>query len=663
MSGVDLSEFVSGFLAEADELVQTLRETLLALDVSAKERSANPRAVRDAYRALHTMKGLAAMVGVEPIVELSHAMETSLREADRRGGWLPGAAIEPLLEGLGAVSARLSALGAGTRVPAAPKGLLEKLSTAGIDAEPAPNAGAALSLGSPLREKLGASELTQLVQALNEGKRVRHLVFRPSEERAAAGMTITSVRARVGALGEIVKTVPLSKAPGEDGPSLRFALVVISDATSDALAEAVGSGPEAVVEVELTLPKDEPIEAESSSPEVSAARNVLRVDVRRVDDAVDRLSRLHTTRFRLERAIDELSVSGVDVRALRQLAEDTTRQLRDARRAVLAIRMMTVKELLDPLPLLVRGVSAATKKPLSLDVVVGAEEIDKGVAESLWTAVVHLVRNAVDHGIEAETSRTAAGKPAQGQLTVRCAPRGTTHVEISVEDDGRGIDAARLAARANVPVPTSEAALLELLARPGLSSRDDVTATSGRGLGVDIVKRIVVDRLGGELRVRTVPGRGTAFVLRVPVTLAIADAFRFACGEDAFLVPVSSVEELVEVEPTKLASGPSPKATTGTVGVLSRRGRSIPIVDLYSLFVQPRSVRCPKAIVIRKDDELFAFGVDRLLGRHEVVVRPLRDPLVKARGVTGASDLGDGRPTLVLDLAALTASFERESAA
>ena len=160
----------------------------------------------------------------------------------------------------------------------------------------------------------------------------------------------------------------------------------------------------------------------------------------------------------------------------------------------------------------------------------GNAELDKAVAERIFPAVVHLVRNAVDHAIESPAERRAAGKPEAGLLTVACHERSDNQLELTVTDDGRGVDAAAVAARAGAPVPNTDAALLELLALPGLSTKATVTTTSGRGVGMDIVRRIAVDELRGELSMRTTPGQGTTFALRIPLSITIVDAFSFLCG-------------------------------------------------------------------------------------------------------------------------------------
>jgi two-component system chemotaxis sensor kinase CheA len=232
-----------------------------------------------------------------------------------------------------------------------------------------------------------------------------------------------------------------------------------------------------------------------------------------------------------------------------------------------------------------------------------------------------------------------------------------------VEDDGGGVDTAGVAARAGRPPPTSDAELLHLLATPGLSIRDRADATSGRGMGVDIVRRVVEVDLGGQLTMINRPGQGTAFRLLVPVTIAVVDAFAFRCGAQRYLAPVATVEELIEVAAHDVVAPPSAPDAAVRSGLLRRRGAVLQFIELIEALGGPRREgRSPKAIVVRRDDRHVAFGVDSMQGHHEIVVRPVTDPLVSARGVMGASDLGDGRPTLVLDLAVLATDGSEKAA-
>jgi two-component system chemotaxis sensor kinase CheA len=308
--------------------------------------------------------------------------------------------------------------------------------------------------------------------------------------------------------------------------------------------------------------------------------------------------------------------------------------------------------------------SKSSKKAVELTIDAGKAELDKAVADRLFPVIVHLLRNAVDHALEPVEERRRLGKPEAGQIRVTCTEHAGSQLELVISDDGGGIDRARVAARAGTPVPETDAELLELITRPGLSTQEGVTQTSGRGLGMDIVKRIAVGELGGELHLKTTQSVGTTFTLRVPVSITIMDAFSLQCGGETFVVPVSTVDDLAEIMPEAVTDTPEPKRGVSHVRLLNHRGNTMPLFRLSSLLgVSGSPAARPKAVIVRKQSEAFAFEVDRMLGKQEVVIRPLKDPLVDVQGIAGSTDLGDGRPTLVLDLLGLIQRHTRPNLA
>jgi len=488
------------------------------------------------------------------------------------------------------------------------------------------------------------------------GKCAVRVDFVPTPSRAATGLNITTVRDRVGRVAELVKVYPVSLPKSDAAPGgLGFALIALYDGDDDALRDAAGADAVVPLSTAAAPAAVEAVEFESTR----GGSRLVRVDVARLDDAMEKLSSLVVNRFRLTRAIAAMRESGTDVRALADIMNENGRQLRDLRAAIMRARMVPMAELLERIPLLVRGLERATGKRVNLTVDAGRAELDKAVAERLFPAIVHLVRNAVDHAIETPEERVRAGKPEIGRVEVTCWERGNNQLELTVSDDGRGVDRARVAARAGRAIADTPEALLEVLTAPGFSTRERASTTSGRGLGMDIVKRIAVDELGGELHLSTTPGGGTQFSVRVPLTITIVDAFSFLAGRQPFVVPVTMVEEIVEIEESKAVRGPQMARRGTQIRVYERRGEPVPIVALDELFAIPRAddLAPAKAMVVRRHGAPFAFAVHRMLGQQEVVVRPLEDPLVKVPGVTGSTDLGDGRATLVLDLWALSSQL------
>jgi two-component system chemotaxis sensor kinase CheA len=667
---LDRDEFTAGFLVEADEHVRSAISNLLALEATLPTDGPQHRQVRELFRSLHTLKGLSAMVGIDPIVDLAHEMESILRDADRSTGKLSAAAIELLLKGVRAIEQRVSAFARKKPIAAAPRKLLEALADLQQtgEAKPAPQGGT-LSLDPEVAAKLAPLEHEHLVSSIAAGRRALRIDFQPSPQRSADGFSITTVRERLGALGEIVKVIPRSIPKSADAPGgLAFALLVLSEASDADLALATCTDAAKFAPIALhTQPPSAALDTEYERYEEDrgeldaeqVGKSFIRVEVARLDDALEKLSALVVTRFKLAHAVNELRERGVDVRAINGILAENNRQLRDLRRAITRSRMVSVNELLERVPLIVRGMNRTTGKQVKLIVDAGKSELDKAVAERIFPAVVHLVRNAVDHAIETPAERAQLGKPEAGTITVKCFEHSDTQLELSVSDDGRGIDAAAIGRRAGRSTPQDERGILDLITLPGLSTLDAATNNSGRGMGMDIVRRIAVELLGGDLSLQTTPGVGSTFMMRLPMSISILDSFSFMCGTQAFAVPVSIIDEIIDLAAANIVRTPAPdsaRAASGELRLLERRGEAIPLFGLASLLrlTAARDER-GKAFIIRPHGQPFAFAIDRVLGQQEIVVRPVEDPLVKVTGIAGTTDLGDGQPTLVLDLVGLSA--------
>ncbi len=660
---LDVEEFIVGYLAEVEDHLSVARASLVALDASLQKHEANPKAVRELFRSLHTIKGLSAMVGAEPIVDISHELETLLRTADRSAGQLPTRAVDQIVQGLRAIEERIGCLARHEPLAPAPRELIEALASLELDAQ-LPAQRGALSLDPELLAKVSAAEQTQLLDGIAKGRRAIRVDFVPTRERAARGLNITAVRAQLEALGELVKVIPRSLLPTEGGGgSIAFVLLLLTDAADAAITAITDAAPQALhSERAPPIPSVDEVEL-TAIEQGQQQRNVIRVEVTRLDEALEVLSTLMVTRARLLRAVANVAQGQGALRDLNPILAENGRQLRDLRAAIMSARMVPVIEMLERTPLLVRGLSRSSRKLVSLHIDAGRSELDKSVADRLSPAIVHLLRNAVDHAIELPDQRVVLGKPAEGRIEVSCMATSSSHLRLVISDDGCGIDAEKVARRAGKPLPANDAELLALITRPGLSTLDTPTHTSGRGLGMDIVKRIVVDELGGQLQLQTTPGKGTRFSLVVPLTVTILDAFSFVSAERIFVVPVSAVEDLVELEAERISSAPHPGAREGQVRLLQHRGNTLPLYTLSEVLgYEARTGLRPKAIIVRKHDQCFAFEVDKMISQQEVVVRPLRDALVNVRGISGSTDLGDGQPTLVLDLLALVDRQDREVA-
>jgi two-component system chemotaxis sensor kinase CheA len=327
------------------------------------------------------------------------------------------------------------------------------------------------------------------------------------------------------------------------------------------------------------------------------------------------------------------------------------RQLRDLREDVMRVRLVRVDEIFRRMPFVARDVARETGKDVRVVLSGQDTEIDKFLVERMMDPVLHVVRNAVSHGIERPEQRVTAGKPPQGVVSLSASTSGEM-VLLEFADDGAGIDTASVAQRAraagvHVPAgPLDVRTLVDLICEPGLSTRSEADRASGRGMGMAVV-RATVQELGGSLSLETEIGSGTRFLISLPLTLAISDALIAMVSDHRFAVPQGSVQEVIEIEEHTVRRLENNE-------LVPYRGASLPLLRLNKLFgLRSACTTRLHAFVIGTGCDAVALGVDRILGQREIVVRTMSDRLLKVDGISGATELGDGRAVLILDAAAL----------
>jgi two-component system chemotaxis sensor kinase CheA len=346
-------------------------------------------------------------------------------------------------------------------------------------------------------------------------------------------------------------------------------------------------------------------------------------------------------------------VPAADWRAIQEQGVAIERHVRDLRDGVMRIRLVPIGEIFERMPLVVRDLARDAQKQVRLEIEGQATEIDKYLTERLMDPLLHLVRNAISHGIETPAERVAQGKPAEAVIRLQASNVGDT-VVLRVADDGRGIDRLRVASRAReagleAGVDVSDnRALLDLICSAGFSTRLEADRGSGRGVGMAVVKK-VVQELGGTLTVDSTAGEGTTFVMTLPLTLAITDALLASVGSQLFAIPQGSVQELIEVDGATVRQLENNEIMPYRTGV-------IPLVRLATLFGIDAPARSAQhAFVVGTGLGTVGLVVDRIVGQREVVVRALTDPFVRVDGISGATELGDGHAVLILDVPALLA--------
>jgi two-component system, chemotaxis family, sensor kinase CheA len=632
------AELLDDFFTECDEHLTHIRKGLVDLEPSIGKAQPDRTIVEELLRSFHSFKGISAIVGLRAAEELAHATEDYLRELTRGSVTLSAETLELLMLAAQRLEKVATAFRSKQTIPANDQ-LVEDLRAASGKKGDMPTA----------QPSAGAIQPT-MDEARSRGMVLWKFSFTPTQELDARGVNINSVRARLGGIGEILQAAPHVR--GKGSVVFEFVVAMKETPTDIALWEADG------LKAELAeQPKAEHPALEEHNPFI-APSHVVRVDLPRLDDLIRIVGEMVIKRSRFEEEVNRLSRKGeaLDIGDLREINIGFARSLRELREAIMRVRMVSVAEIFARMPFVVRDLARESHKKARLAMEGQQTEVDKYLIEQLKDPLLHLVRNSFSHGVETPEERRKAGKAEEAVITLTAMTSGDS-VIISVGDDGRGIDKAAVLARANelgiaTPEFVDNTALLEILCSPGFSTRVDADRASGRGVGMSVV-HTTVRALGGTLSLETAEGAGTRFVIRVPLTLAIAETFIVSAANHTCAMPQSFVTEILQATEDEI------RRVNG-VEVITYREGVLPVLRLASFFRAGRH-QSPKMciLVLNSDRGSAGLAVDRIHGQREVVVRPIRDPLIQSPGVAGATELGDGRPVLILDGAAFTSGAVR----
>jgi two-component system chemotaxis sensor kinase CheA len=645
VSGLDP---VETFRQEAQELLEEIEQGLLDL----AHRPGDRDLVDAVFRGLHTLKGSGAMFGFDALAAFTHHCETAFDRV-RKG---EVAATSELVGAVLACQDHMRALAEGRPASEATgEALLAELhrvvESAGDPAEAAIPAAPALNTWR-VRFSLPSD-------ALVNGTRPLPLL---DELRELGDCTVVAVTDAVPDFEVLVASechlawdVTLVTKHGRDAIEDVF-IFVIDDMTLD--IQAVGDAPVETAAVEVAVVETAAVLAKDEAP-VSEGRkaggDTVRVPAERLDEMMDRVGELVIAQSRLK----QLAASSSDI-ALRAVAEEIERLASEMRDTMMVVRMVPIAQLFGRFRRLIHDLARDTGKTIELSTEGETTELDKTVIERLADPLIHLIRNAADHGLETPEQRLAAGKPEAGQVMLAARQSGA-EVVITITDDGRGVDRARVRAKAEengLIQPgqvLSDSDLLQLIFAPGFSTAAAITNLSGRGVGMDVVKR-TIEGLRGSIELSSTPGEGSVVSLRIPLTLAIIDGLLVRVGTGRYVIPLAAVEECVElsVEQDMRSTGRS---------LITLRDQLVPFIRLRSLFAtglapDPHQ----KVVVVAVGQERVGLVVDQILGDHQTVIKPLSSFHADVGTFSGATILGDGGVALILDMAHLVAAGQRSDA-
>jgi len=688
-SSMDLSQFFDTFFDEADELLEQMEQGLLALDVDAPAMDQ----LQAIFRAAHSIKGGASTFGCfEPLAHTTHVLE-NLLDAVRRGEMrlrqdmvdlflqtkdvlatlvsTYRAAQEPEAQVYEGISARLRALmqeRSGTQaapVCAAPASAAPAASHAASHPDDAPLCVRIQKVSdkdaqSLLAEMALLGDIVHSVRAQDTQTIWMRSTASADDILAVCCFIVDAqqlevTRAHPPAAEPAQATAATESAPiqaaADEVASVAPATPAAPEACAEPKPQASAQPPEAVQVAAVTKPAAAAKPASAKAATAGKDTSTMRVGVEKVDQIINLVGELVITQAMLEQTVSTLDPVQYD--RLINGIEQLERNARDLQEAVMAMRMMPMEYVFSRFPRLVREHAGKMGKKIRLVTQGQATELDKSLIERMIDPLTHLVRNSLDHGIESPEARVAAGKDPEGQLTLSAQHNGG-QIVVEVADDGAGLNRDKILAKASamgLPVTehTPDEELWQCIFASGFSTASVVTDISGRGVGMDVVRRNI-QSMGGHVHLSSRAGQGTTTRIALPLTLAILDGISVRVGQEIFVLPLSHVTESLQATRDQIHH------LSAQETVLFVRGEYLPLYALHQIFAVPDAqtdIANMVAVIVHAQETRFALLVDQLVGQHQVVVKNLETNYRKVPGISAATILGDGSVALIVDIFAL----------
>ena len=637
--------------AEVEEILDGLGRTLQRIESERSTGAVRPEGINALFRGVHSLKGLSGMMGRTDLTALAHDLEDYLDRLRMGEAAMDAPGMDLLFDAL----ERLERLALGAPADADQLQALRLRLTRAAAGRASPASGPEPDLDDRLRASLTRYEEHRLRENVRQGRTLR--LVSVTLPLATFDADLRDLVGRMGESGEVISTLPSYEA---DQPQDTIAFTLLVGSSADE-ADLAGRAPLPVRVRTISLrtaepqpPTGDPIDEDGDGLAWGTGfGSTVRVDIERLDRVMTSVGELFMARRGLGALARQLLDGPLGTtlgRDLARTAREFDVRLNDLQRAVVGARMVPVEQVVGRLGRVVRKLSRRSGKAVRFVAAGGRTELDKMLMDRVLSPLLHLVRNALDHGIEAADERRAAGKPEQGEIRLEAAQRGNA-VVLALSDDGRGIDVAAVRdAAVRRGLWPAEAALdldgaCEMIFRPGFSSAAVVDEVSGRGVGLDVVRREVTS-LNGTLRLRTTPGSGTRFEIELPITLAILESMLVRAGRGLYAIPVAAISETLRLTPQR-------RARLGGRDVLRLRGETLPLLDLATAFAQDDGQPAGYAIVARAGDRRLALGVHALLGQQEVLLKPIGRRLERLPGLAGATELGENETALVVDIGSL----------
>lgn len=669
---MDMSQYLDVFLEESKEHLEILNQRLLELEKD----SGNINALNEIFRAAHTLKGMSSTMGFDDLADLTHHMENVL--SDLKEGILPvnSTVIDTIFkcfDRLQMIIDNIQANGSGETDNSNLINILENIKTGNFEAAAIIEKEIPVPILMPTEENSSSQEsfafneydITVLKEAVSRDFKIYNIKVAIDQ-----GCLMKSVRAfmvfkAVEEDGEIIKSLPPAQDLDEGKFDNDFEILLISTVAADALEKRLGNISEINVlyirEINIDVLSTKPVMVNGvnnfskslsdtpDSPRSHKAKQTVRVDIDRLDNLMNLVGELVMHKGRLEQIGFSNKIS-----ELNETIEQIDRISTDLQAVVMKVRMVPIEQVFNRFPRMVRDLARDLNKEVDFLIEGKETELDRTVIDEIGDPLVHLLRNAIDHGLESSQERLKKGKSQQGTVILRARHEGN-NVYIEVEDDGGGIDTDRVMAKAvekglltsrEVEQLSREEAI-ELLFNPGFSTAQNVTDISGRGVGLDVVKT-KIESLSGEIFVDSKPGQGTRFRIKLPLTLAIIQALMVSVQDELYAIPLSSVDETTMITASDIKMVQNQE-------VIMLRGSVLPLYRLGNLLSVPGQSDSDDmyVVVVRKAERQIGLVVDSLIGQQEIVIKSLGRLLGGIPGLAGAIVAGDGHVRLILDIITL----------
>ncbi len=671
---MDMNQYLDVFIEESREHLQTCNEKLLELEKNPTDL----QLVHDIFRAAHTLKGMSATMGYEDMAHLTHSLENVLDAIRNEEMTITSDWMDVMFEALDDLEAIVLSIIEGGDGKRDVSEVCAKLDVTGANKEAAAAAEAPEAASSETKWSYDEFQRTVIAEAEEQGFKCFEIKVALKEDCLLKGVRVYMVFEQLNEVGEVVKTIPETEVLESEDFDSEFVICFLSKHGKEEIFNKI-NGVSEIEKIEVTELKNDfsaqeeakpaaseketaPKEAEkkpakqpdgkkdAAKPAAGGGTKTIRVNIDRLDSLMNLFEELVIDRGRLEQIAKELEHS-----ELTETVERMTRISGDLQSIILNMRMVPVETVFNRFPRMVRQLTKELNKKIELSIFGAETELDRTVIDEIGDPLVHLLRNSLDHGIEAPEVRVKNGKPETGQVRLKAYHSGN-HVFIEVEDDGAGINRKKVLEKAlerNV-ITEREAETIEdheidaLIFAPGFSTADQISDISGRGVGLDVVKS-KLESLGGSVSIKSSEGEGSLFSIQLPLTLSIISVLLVKLENETFAIPISSIIETAVIDKKDILQ-------THDREVIDFRGHIVPVVYLKEQFnVEDSSDDLDQlhVIVVKKGDKLTAFVVDSFIGQQEVVLKSLGDYLTNVFAISGATILGDGQVALIIDCNAL----------